>query len=110
MIASDEMIVPQDGQGTSDSSVDSGCATAFGTGFATGTGVGIGLVGLGWTGAGFGCTAWGRTAADEAAVGVAADRGADIPGGACGAGGRLTPCSWARTCFSRSRRGGGSAP
>src|SRR3989304_4138969 len=108
MIASDEMIVPQDGQGTSDSSVDSGCATAVGAGLATGTGVGIGLVGLGWTGAGFGCTAWGRTAADEAAVGVAADRGADIAGVACGAGALFTACSWARTCFSRSRRRGGA--
>src|SRR2546428_13236721 len=64
MIASDEIIVPQAGQGISDSPPAAGSAwtATFTTGFATcATAIGICAAGFATTGAGLDCTGWGRS-------------------------------------------------
>src|SRR2546428_11980123 len=64
MIASDEIIVPQAGQGISDSPPAAGSAwtATFTTGFATcATATGICAAGFATTGAGLDCTGWGRS-------------------------------------------------
>src|SRR2546426_6152744 len=86
MIASDEIIVPQAGQGISDSPPAAGSAwtATFTTGFATcATATGICAAGFATTGAGLDCTGWGRSPTWGAGVvGTALTETAGIEAGA----------------------------
>src|SRR3989449_6229279 len=86
MIASDEIIVPQAGQGISDSPPAAGSAwtATFTTGFATcATAIGICAAGFATTGAGLDCTGWGRSPTWGAGVvGTALTETAGIEAGA----------------------------
>src|SRR5712691_9627153 len=107
MIASEEIIVPQAGQGISDSppAEVSSCTTALATGFATwattaGAETTIFGAGEGAAAAGAG---WGRTAAGWDVVGDGPRRGIGaVTTGETG-GAAFTDCSCARICFSFSR-------
>src|SRR2546425_12176870 len=105
MIASDEIIVPQAGQGISDSPPAAGSAwtATFTTGFATcATAIGICAAGFATTGAGLDCTGWGRSPTWGAGVvGTALTETAGIEAGAVAM--YLIDCSWASSAFSRSR-------
>src|SRR3989442_13997534 len=105
MIASDEIIVPQAGQGISDSPPAAGSAwtATFTTGFATcATAIGICAAGFATTGAGLDCTGWGRSPTWGAGVvGTALTETAGLEGGGgalgfferCFAGRRFSPVS-----------------
>src|SRR5919197_3725515 len=99
MIASDEIIVPQAGQGISDSAAatGSGAGADFATGFAAGAWAATtaGFAGLAGAGVGAGC---GRTTGPGDGAGLAAGVG---PWGV-GAGAARADCSSANNCFSRS--------
>src|SRR2546428_2367209 len=86
MIASDEIIVRQAGQGISDSPPAAGSAwtATFTTGFATcATATGICAAGFATTGAGLDCTGWGRSPTWGAGVvGTALTETAGIEAGA----------------------------
>src|SRR2546428_8371052 len=90
MIASDEIIVPQAGQGISDSPPAAGSAwtATFTTGFATcATATGICAAGFATTGAGLDCTGWGRSPTWGAGVvGTALTETAGIEAGALAPG------------------------
>src|SRR5207245_8678132 len=105
MIASDEIIVPQAGQGISDSPPAAGSAwtATFATGFATcATATGICAAGFAATGAGLDSTGWGRSPGwGTAVVGTAFTETAGIEAGAPAMD--LIDCSWASSAFSRSR-------
>src|SRR6266849_10741229 len=106
MIASDEIIVPQAGQGISDSppAAVSAWTATFATGFATcTTATGICATGFAATGAGLDGTGCGRIPAWGAGVvGTALAETAGIETGAAAMD--LIDCSWAISAFSRSRR------
>src|SRR3989475_11358145 len=90
MIASDEIIVPQAGQGISDSPPAAGSAwtATFTTGFATcATAIGICAAGFATTGAGLDCTGWGRSPTWGAGVvGTALTETAGLEAGGRGQG------------------------
>src|SRR2546422_8568469 len=103
MIASDEIIVPQAGQGISDSPPAAGSAwtATFTTGFATcATAIGICAAGFATTGAGLDCTGWGRSPTWGAGVvGTALTETAGIEAGAPSPG--FVELFLAREAFSR---------
>src|SRR2546425_10059368 len=109
MIASDEIIVPQAGQGISDSPPAAGSAwtATFTTGFATcATATGICAAGFATTGAGLDCTGWGRSPTWGAGVvGTALTETAGIEAGGLGLG--FFRCSLGGRGFFRS---GGRLP
>src|SRR2546428_10414725 len=109
MIASDEIIVPQAGQGISDSPPAAGSAwtATFTTGFATcATATGICAAGFATTGAGLDCTGWGRSPTWGAGVvGTALTETAGIGAGAGPRG--FDDCFLASDAFSPS---GGRVP
>src|SRR3989442_15576653 len=106
MIASDEIIVPQAGQGTSDSPPAAGSAwiAAFATGFATcATATGICATGFAATGGGLDDTGCGRIPAWGAGVvGMALAETAGIEKGAAAMD--LIDCSLPSGAFPASRR------
>src|SRR2546425_7509758 len=112
MIASDEIIVPQAGQGISDSPPAAGSAwtATFTTGFATcATAIGICAAGFATTGAGLDCTGWGRSPTWGAGVvGTALTETAGIEAGARALG--FVYCFLGSHAFSRSRRCFPSSP
>src|SRR6059036_2203023 len=105
MIASDEIIVPQAGQGISDSPPEatSAATATFATGFAIcATATDICDVGFETAVAGVDATGWGRNPAEE--TGVVGTGFTETTGPAIGVAGiAFIACSCAISCFSRSR-------
>src|SRR3989442_12652510 len=101
MLASDEIIVPEAGQGISDSPPAAGSAwtATFTTGFATcATATGICAAGFATTGAGLDCTGWGRSPPWGAGVvGTALTETAGIQAGGLARG--SVQSSWAGQAF-----------
>src|SRR6266566_6036329 len=103
MIASDEIIVPQAGQGISDSPSDSAATAGLVIGFAAGTAAATCVAGFATgVGAGMGATGWGRIPAAGAGCVDPGFGTTDGPVAAGAAATREADCSWASSCFSRS--------
>src|SRR6266511_5406155 len=103
MIAADEIIVPQAGQGISDSPSASAATAGFGTGLAAGAAAATCVAGFATgAGAGVGATGWGRIPAAGAGCVDTGFGATDGPVAAGAAAAREADCSWTSSCFSRS--------